>query len=156
MATSVVPEDAPLIDPGLLTDERDMRTMLTALRLTREIGGAQALAEWRADEVQPGLSVRTEAQERDYLRRSTGSYSHPVGTCRLGSDERAVTDPELRVRGIDGLRVADASIMPSIPGANTNATVLAIAERAAAVIAGHDRASELQQSPARRPENASH
>ena len=77
MAASNDPEDAPLIDPGLLTDERDMRTMLTALRLTREIGGAQALAEWRADEVQPGLSVRTEAQERDYLRRSTGHTLTP-------------------------------------------------------------------------------
>jgi choline dehydrogenase len=130
------PEAAPVIDPGLLTDERDMSTMLSGLRLAREIGGAQALAEWRKEEVQPGPTVRTEAQERDYLRASTGSYSHPVGTCRLGVDERAVTDLELRVRGIDGLRVADASVMPSIPGANTNATVLAIAERAAATIRG--------------------
>jgi choline dehydrogenase len=130
------PEAAPVIDPGLLTDERDMRTMLTALRLSREIGAAPALAEWRREEVHPGSMVRTEAQERDYLRRSTGTYNHPVGTCRLGNDERAVTDLELRVRGIDGLRVADASVMPSIPGANTNATVLAIAERAAAMIRG--------------------
>jgi choline dehydrogenase len=130
-AKSSDPEAAPLIDPGLLTDERDVRTMLSALRLAREIGGAQALAEWRREEAQPGPTVRTEAQERDYLRRSTGSYSHPVGTCRLGIDERAVTDLELCVRGIDGLRVADASVMPSIPGAATNATVLAIAERAA-------------------------
>jgi choline dehydrogenase len=124
-----------------MTDERDMRTMLTALRLTRKIGSAQALAEWRKDEALPGPTVRTEEQERDYLRRSTGSYHHPVGTCRLGIDERAVTDLELRVRGIEGLRVADASVMPSIPAANTNATVLAIAERAAAIIRGHDRVS---------------
>jgi choline dehydrogenase len=136
MLASNDPEAAPVIDPGLLTDERDMSTMLTALRLTREIGAAHALAEWRKEEVQPGPTVRKEAQERDYLRRSTGTYNHPVGTCRLGVDERAVTDLELRVRGIDGLRVADASVMPSIPGANTNATVLAIAERAAAMIRG--------------------
>ena len=128
------PEVAPVIDPGLLTDERDMRIMLAGLRLAREIGGAPALAGWRKEEARPGPTVRTAAQERDYLRRSTGSYNHPVGTCRLGVDERAVTDLELRVRGIDGLRVADASVMPSIPGANTNATVLAIAERAAAMI----------------------
>jgi choline dehydrogenase-like flavoprotein len=133
------PEVQPVIDPGLMTDERDMRTMLTALRLTRKIGGSEALAEWRKDEAFPGPTVRTEEQERDYLRRSTGSYHHPVGTCRLGTDERAVTDVELRVRGIEGLRVADASVMPSIPAANTNATVLAIAERAAAIIRGHDR-----------------
>jgi choline dehydrogenase len=136
MLTSKDPEAAPVIDPGLLSDERDMRTMLTALRLTREIGAAPALAEWRKEEVQPGPTVRTEPRERDYLRRSTGTYNHPIGTCRLGIDERAVTDLELRVRGIDGLRVADASVMPSIPGANTNATVLAIAERAAAIIRG--------------------
>jgi choline dehydrogenase len=137
MLVSSDPETAPLIDPGFLTDERDMRTMLNALRLARKIGGAQALAEWRQEEAQPGPAVRTEIQERDYLRRSTGSYSHPVGTCRLGNDERAVTDLELRVRGVDGLRIADASVMPSIPAAPTNATVLAIAERAAAIIAGN-------------------
>ncbi len=135
------PEADPAIDPGLMTDERDMRTMLTALRLTREIGSAQALAEWRKDEALPGPTVRTEEQERDYLRHNTGSYHHPVGTCRLGIDGRAVTDLELCVRGIGGLRVADASVMPSIPAANTNATVLAIAERAAAIIRGHDRVS---------------
>jgi choline dehydrogenase len=118
-----------------------VRTMLSGLRLARAIGGAQALAEWRKEEVQPGPTVRTDAQERDYLRRTTGTYNHPVGTCRLGVDERAVTDLELRVRGIDGLRVADASVMPSIPGANTNATVLAIAERAAAMVRGETGAT---------------
>lgn len=136
------PEVDPVIDPGLMTDERDMRTMLTALRLTREIGASEAFAEWRKDEALPGATVRTEEQERVYLRHSTGSYHHPVGTCRLGTDERSVTDVELRVRGIEGLRVADASVIPSIPAANTNATVLAIAERAAAIIRGHDRVSQ--------------
>jgi choline dehydrogenase len=132
---SADPDVPPRIDPGLLTDERDMRTMLGGLQLAREIGEAQALAEWRKEEARPGSAVRTEAQQRSYLRHSTGSYSHPVGTCRLGT----VTDLELRVRGVDGLRVADASVMPSIPGANTNAPTLAIAERAAAIIAGRDR-----------------
>src|SRR5262252_3971252 len=150
MLASGDPAIAPLIDPGLLADERDMRTMLRALRLVRQIGGSSALAEWRREEAIPGPAVRTEAQERDYLRRSTGSYFHPVGTCRLGIDDRAVTDLELRVRGIDGLRVADASVMPSIPGAGTNATVLAIAERAASIIVGSDRTAETRQSSIRR------
>jgi choline dehydrogenase len=132
---SADPRVAPVIDPGMLSDERDMTTMLRGLRLARELGSTDALAEWRGEEVRPGRAVRTEAQERDYLRRSTGSYSHPVGTCRLGVDERAVTDLELRVRGIERLRVADASVMPSIPAANTNASVLAIAERAASIVA---------------------
>jgi choline dehydrogenase len=71
---------------------------------------------------------------RDYIRRTVDSYYHPVGTCRMGSGDDAVVDPELRVRGVTGLRVADASIMPLIPNAHPHATVLAIAERAAALI----------------------
>jgi choline dehydrogenase len=128
------PGVAPLIDPGFLTDQRDLDGMPAALRLAREIGGAQAMAQWRQEEVLPGAAVRTAARQRDFLRRSTGSYYHAVGTCRMGTDTAAVTDPQLRVNGIDGLRVADASVMPSIPAANTNATVLAIAERAADLI----------------------
>jgi choline dehydrogenase-like flavoprotein len=96
------------------------------------------MAQWRQEEVLPGAAVTTADRQRDYLRRSVGTYWHPVGTCRIGTDPATVTDPQLRVHGIDGLRVADASVMPSIPAANTNATVLAIAERAADLIAGHD------------------
>jgi choline dehydrogenase len=132
------PGIAPLIDPGLLTDQRDMDGMLAALRLAREIGGARAMAKWRQEEVLPGAAVTTADRQCDYLRRSTGTYYHPVGTCRIGTDPAAVTDPQLRVHGIGGLRVADASVMPSIPAANTNATVLAIAERAADLIADRD------------------
>jgi choline dehydrogenase len=133
------PAAAPLIDPGLLADQRDVDAMTAGLRLTREIGEAQALAPWREEEALPGAAVTTAAGQRDYLRRGTGAYWHPVGTCRMGTDPAAVTDPELRVHGISGLRVVDASVMPSLPGANTNATVLAIAERAADLItAQHD------------------
>ena len=71
-----------------------------------------------------------------------GTYFHPVGTCKLGTDPDAVVDLQLRVRGVEGLRVADASVMPSLPGANTNATVLAVAERAAAIIAGHNSVTD--------------
>jgi choline dehydrogenase len=132
------PDTVPLIDPGFLTDPRDIDGMLAGLRLAREIGQTQAMAAWRQQEVLPGAAATTTDQLRDYLRRSAGTYNHPVGTCRIGTDPGAVTDPQLRVHGIDELRVADASVMPSIPAANTNATVLAIAERAADLIADRD------------------
>jgi choline dehydrogenase len=130
------PAAAPVIDPALLADERDLTGMLTGLEVARAIGGSAAMAEWRGEEVFPGPAADGPPALTAYLRGATGTYFHPVGTCRIGSGERAVTDPALHVRGIDGLRVADASVMPSIPGANTNATVLAIAERAADLISG--------------------
>jgi choline dehydrogenase len=133
---SADPEAAPLIDPGFLTDQRDVDGMLAGLRLAREIGGARALAPWRQEEALPGAAVSAADRQRDFLRRGTGAYWHPVGTCRIGTDPAAVTDSQLQVHGISGLRVADASVMPSLPGANTNATVLAIAERAADLITG--------------------
>ncbi|MGW4518208.1 GMC family oxidoreductase [Streptomyces sp. NPDC004393] len=123
---------APLIDPNLLDDDRDLVTMLTALAMARELGDSPALAEWRDEEALPGPDVHDERELREYLRHATGPYWHSVGTCRIGTDPAAVVDLQLRVHGIHGLRVVDASVMPSIPGANTNATVLAIAERATA------------------------
>jgi choline dehydrogenase len=130
------PAAAPVIDPALLSDEQDVAGMLAGLELARAIGGSDAMAEWRGQEVFPGPATGGTEGLSAYLRDATGSYFHPVGTCRIGSDEHAVTDPALHVRGIEGLRVADASVMPSIPGANPNATVLAIAERAADLISG--------------------
>ena len=131
------PGTAPLIDPGLLSDYRDVADMLAGLRLARAVGSSPALAPWRTHEVFPGAAVQT----GDQLQRSgsVGSYFHPVGTCKLGTGPDAVVDLQLRVPGVEGLRVVDASVMPSLPAANTNATVLAIAERAAAIITGHDR-----------------
>jgi choline dehydrogenase len=133
---SADPGTAPRIDPGLLSDDRDVADMLAELRLARAVGSSPALAPWRDHEVFPGAAVQT----GDQLRRSggVGTYFHPVGTCKLGSGPDAVIDLQLRVHGVEGLRVVDASVMPSLPAANTNATVLAIAERAAAIITGHD------------------
>jgi choline dehydrogenase len=133
---SADPDTAPRIDPGLLSDDRDVTDMLAGLRLARAVGTSRALAPWREHEVFPGAAVET----GDELRRSgsVGTYFHPVGTCKLGTGPDAVVDLQLRVHGVDGLRVVDASVMPSLPAANTNATVLAIAERAAAIITGHD------------------
>jgi choline dehydrogenase len=93
-----------------------------------------ALKPWIAQEILPGSDVGDDAALRAYATASVSSYYHPVGTCRMGTDDMAVVDPELRVHGISGLRVADASVMPSIVSANTNATVYAIAERAAELI----------------------
>ncbi|WP_433557041.1 GMC family oxidoreductase [Pseudonocardia xinjiangensis] len=130
------PAAAPLLDPAYLTDERDLQVMALGLRMAREIGDAPALDPWRDTEALPGLDVFGADRIQDYLRRSLLPYFHGVGTCRIGSDDAAVVDSDLRVHGIDGLRVADASVMPSIVSANTHATVYAIAERAAVLLTG--------------------
>ena len=129
-----VPGSAPVIDPGYYTDSRDVDAAVEGLRAAREFGNAPAFAPWRGEEAQPGIDVQDDAELRAYLRRSLHSYFHYAGTCRMGTDDDAVVDPELRVRGVEGLRVADASVMPTPVSANTNATVYAIAERAAELI----------------------
>jgi len=126
----------PLIDPNYLADTRDQQVMMAGLRIAREIAAGDALADWRGAEAQPGRPLDGEDAMLDYLRESLVVYFHYAGTCRVGIDDLAVVDPELRVRGISRLRVADASIMPTPISANTNATVFAIAERAAHLIAG--------------------
>jgi len=130
----------PLIDPGFLTDEggRDLDRLAAGLAMIRRVAAQASFAEAAggAVELYPGPDIHTDAALRDYIRRTVDSYYHPVGTCRMGSDDGAVVDPDLRVRGLAGLRVADASVMPLIPNAHPHATVLAIAERAAALIAG--------------------
>jgi choline dehydrogenase len=136
---SAEPGAAPLIDPNYYADPRDLHALTAGLRAAREIGRAPALQEWRGQEVLPGPDVIDDASLRAYLRRNLQTYSHPGGTCRIGTDADAVVDPDLRVHGINGLRVADASVMPSAPSANTNATVYAIAERAADLIGASGR-----------------
>jgi choline dehydrogenase len=126
------PDAPPLIDPGFLTNERDLDRLATGLRMIRQAAAQASFGG--AVELYPGPEARTDAALRDYIRRTVDSYYHPVGTCRMGSGDGAVVDPELRVRGVAGLRIADASIMPLIPNAHPHATILAIAERAAALI----------------------
>jgi choline dehydrogenase len=133
---SADPRARPVIDPAFLRDPRDLDRMTAAVTLAREIAAAPALAGFRQAEVWPGPGVVAGADLRAWICRSLDSYYHPAGTCRMGSDPGAVVDPELRVRGVSGLRVADASVMPVIPNAHPNATVLAIAERAAELITG--------------------
>jgi choline dehydrogenase len=124
---SADPRAAPLIDPGFLRDGRDLDRLAAGLTLIRAVAAFPDAAE-----VWPGADVRTEAGLRDYIRHTVGSYYHPAGSCRMGPD--GVVDPKLRVHGIIGLRIADASVLPVIPNAPLNATVLAVAEKAADLI----------------------
>lgn len=116
------PETAPIIDPGYYTDERDVDAAVAGLRIAERIGSEHS---WRKATIAPG-----EEELTDYVRRTTSSYFHPVGGCAIGD----VVDERLRVQGLDGIFVADASVMPSIPAGNPQATVYAIAERAAELI----------------------
>jgi choline dehydrogenase len=131
------PQDSPVIDPNYFGDDRDMQTMITGLRLAREIGAASALGDWRSAEIAPGsdIDIDDETALRAYVRNTFTAYFHPVGTCAIGDSKTSVIDSDLRLHGIRGLRIADASVMPSIPSNNTVASVYAIAERGADLIA---------------------
>jgi choline dehydrogenase-like flavoprotein len=108
--------------------------VVAGLCIAREIGAMPALSPWRGAEALPGPGVRDTEDLRNYVRANLRSYSHYAGTCAIGADEGSVVDPGLRMHGIRNLRVADASVMPAPISANTNATVFAIAERAAELI----------------------
>jgi choline dehydrogenase len=130
------PRIAPLIDPALLASDSDAERIVAGLQLIRAVAADPEFDSVRGPELWPGAAVTSRDELRAHARRVVTSYYHPVGTCRMGTDPLAVTDPELRVHGLPGLRVADASVMPLIPNAHPNATVLAIAERAAALMRG--------------------
>ncbi len=134
--TSADPLTPPAIDPRIYSDEKDLEAMLFALKLARRIAAAAAFAPYRGAEELPGPALQSDDELRDYLRRFTITIYHPVGTCKMGprDDTTAVVDARLRLRGLQGLRVADASIMPTIINANTNAPCTMIGERAAAFI----------------------
>jgi choline dehydrogenase len=121
----------PLIDSGLLSDPDDLAPMIRAVQLCRRILSAAPFARYRATEVAPGPEVRRADQIAEFIRATASTVHHPVGTCRMGTDSAAVVDPMLRVIGLDALRVADASIFPSIMGGNTNAPTVMVAEKAA-------------------------
>jgi choline dehydrogenase len=126
--------EPPMIDPAYLEDERDVDTLVAGLLMARRVGRAQSFSRWNPTEATPAADENNTAEWRAIACHAAGSQFHPVGTCRIGVDGLAVVDPRLRVHGVDGLRVADASVMPSITSMNPNATVIAIAERAAALI----------------------
>lgn len=127
---SADPNDPPHIDPAYLQEEADVQVFHEALALIRRMAGTEVFKEQYEGELGPG-----DADEEGYIRGASSTLWHPVGTCRMGSDEMAVVDLELRVRGIEGLRVVDASVMPNVPSGNTHVPCLAIGERAAELIA---------------------
>jgi choline dehydrogenase len=124
----------PLIQPNYLGDDGDLDGMIEGAKLSREILSTSEFGGYRGDEIFPGAAATSDADLEAFIRRKADSIYHPVGTCRMGNDDNAVVDSELRVRGADGLRVVDASVMPCLPGGNTNAPTIMIAERAAELI----------------------
>ena len=131
---SANPDDAPLIDPNYLSHPDDLKVAADAIRLTRRIVASPALQAFRPEEYLPGQDLHTEQQLYEAAARIGTTIFHPVGTCRMGHDAQAVVDAELRVHGIPGLRVADASIMPNIVSGNTCSPTLMIGEKAAQLI----------------------
>ena len=129
------PFDSPDIDPQYCADDDDMKTLVRAFEMARDIAASKPLAPYLRGEATPGPGVKTDTEIRAAIRLYAKTIYHPVGTCRMGVDAAAVVDPQLRVRGIEGLRVADASIMPTIVGGNTNAPSIMIGEKAADIFA---------------------
>jgi choline dehydrogenase len=149
------PRHRPLIDPGYLSDVRDLSALAVGVRMARDYGTAAPLSKICATELAPGDGVHTDHEMRDYIRGALVSNYHPAGTCAMGGDDQAaksrqasVVDPMLRVRGVQGLRVVDASVMPALPRGNTNAPVIAIAERAADLIVGRAPLAPLDPASA--------
>ena len=124
------------IQPNALSDPEDLAALVEGVRIARRIAAAEPLRSATGREIYPGPEAVSDSEIEADVRRRVELIYHPVGTCRIGVDDLAVVDPELRVRGIDGLRVADASVMPVIPGGNTNAPTIMVAERAADLIRG--------------------
>ncbi|WP_226782794.1 GMC family oxidoreductase [Oceaniglobus trochenteri] len=135
------PMAAPGIDPRFLSDPRDLDTTIKAARMTRDILQAPAMGKYRHKELFGVKDDMPEAEWERHIRARADTIYHPVGTCKMGVDDMAVVDPELKVHGIDGLRVVDASVMPRLIGGNTNAPTIMIAERAADMIRGTAQAA---------------
>src|SRR3712207_1438922 len=128
------PADKPRIEARYLTAPTDVRVMLEAAKLARRISTTQPFAGLVEEEISPGPATRTEDDFLTYLRAAGTTVYHPCGTNRMGADGRAVVDTELRVRGVQGLRVVDASVFPLVPSSNIHPAVLMTADRAAEMV----------------------
>jgi choline dehydrogenase len=128
------PGDLAVIHANYLKCEADLQVFLKGIELIRELAHTQAFGGLRGDELAPGAKVTSESELREFVRNNCSTLWHPVGTCKMGHDKYAVVDPHLRVYGIEGLRVADASVMPKIIAGNTNAPCIMIGEKAADMI----------------------
>ncbi|WP_205578272.1 GMC family oxidoreductase, partial [Pseudomonas aeruginosa] len=142
---SLDPGEAPSIQPNYLSDPRDLKVAVDAIRLTRRIAAAPALAAFRPQEYKPGPEYRSEEDLQRAAAEIGTTIFHPAGTCRMGQGPQAVVDAQLRVHGIPGLRIADASIMPSLTSGNTCSPVLVIAEKAAQMILAERRREAAPQ-----------
>ncbi|MDD1604974.1 GMC family oxidoreductase, partial [Bradyrhizobium sp. WBOS16] len=132
--SSIDPFEQPRIVPNYFAEEIDRKTIVAGLKILREIYQQKAFRPLWDVEMVPGEAARDDAGLWDFARNTGGTVFHCVGTCRMGRDAQAVLDPQLRVRGVERLRVIDASVMPQITSANTNATSLMIGERGAALV----------------------
>ncbi|MBX3534479.1 MAG: GMC family oxidoreductase N-terminal domain-containing protein [Xanthobacteraceae bacterium] len=141
---STDPSEQPKIEPRYLHEEIDQKTIVAAIEIMREIYRQPAFRDLWSEEVVPGPQASSYEELLRFARTGGGTVFHCVGTCRMGIDEQAVVDPQLRVRGIEGLRVADASVMPTITSANTNAASLMIGEKAASLILDEAPAASRQ------------
>lgn len=128
------PLDKPLVNPNYLSAEADVQRLVQAVKLAREIFATKAFSSWVKQELMPGLNVQDDHQLRAFVRQNADSYHHQVGSCKMGMDDMAVVDPQLRVYGVEGLRVADASVMPVVPSGNCNTGVVMIGEKASDLI----------------------
>jgi choline dehydrogenase len=133
---STDPAASPSILPRYLSDQNDQRTVVDGLKLIRRLLATGHFARFIEAEFRPGAEVRTDDELLDYARRFGSTVFHPTSTCRMGNDTMAVVDPQLRVHGIEGLRVADASIMPTAASGNTNAATIMIGEKCSDMIRG--------------------
>jgi choline dehydrogenase len=131
---SADPADPPAMQPNYLSAETDQQTIVAGLKLCREILAQPQMERFIASEFLPGPEVRSDDELLDFARRRGGTVYHPTSTCKMGIDPLAVVDPELRVHGTQGLRVADASVMPTVVSGNTNAATIMIGERCADLV----------------------
>lgn len=131
---SADPDTGPAIKPNFLAEQEDRDSLVGGMKVARRIAEQPALAHYVAHEMSPGLAVQADDDWLDFARRNGQTIYHPIGTCRMGSDESAVVDPELRMRGLEGLRIIDASVMPAMVSGNTQAAVMMVAEKGADLV----------------------
>ena len=134
MAASPDPAEAPRIQPNYLSAESDLQVLLSGLKQGRAIFDAPAIAAFTEGETRPGVPIETIDDMRAYAQENGTTIYHPVGTCKMGEDPMAVVDSRLKVHGLDGLRVIDASVMPVVTTGNTNAPTIMTAEKGADMI----------------------